>query len=119
MPKPSPTPKPKPKPPAPPEPDPEPEITQAELVRYRRLKARQKLLDADVSELTRSLIDRVKRRASVERGKWIVGVYPQESRQFSKEIVAEAFGEKAMLEVFATIKPTVRETLTLTQAKSE
>lgn len=106
-------PKPKPKPTPKPKPAPEPEIIQEELVKWRRLKARQKLLDNDVAELTRSLIDRVKMRASVEPGRWIPQVGRMESRHFSAEIVEEAFGTEAMREVLATIKPTVRETLSL------
>lgn len=108
-PKPKPGPKPKPKP-APEEP---PEITQAELARFRTLKARQKLLDNDVAELTRSLIDRVKRRATVERGKWLPQVNRQEARHFSLEVVAATIGTEEARAILATITPTVRESLSL------
>ena len=109
-PKPKPTPKPHPKPEAPPE---RHDITQEELIRYRRMSARLKLLENDVSELRRSLIDRVKRRASVEPGKWLPQVSRQESRHFSAEVVEAALGAEAMRAMLAAIKPTVREGLVI------
>lgn len=112
-PKPEPTPRPKPRPEPLPPAQPKPEITQDELVRYRRMSARLKLLENDVSELRRSLIDRVKRRASVEPGKWLPQVSRQESRHFSAEVVEAAVGTEAMRAMLAAIKPTVREGLVI------
>jgi len=89
------------------------EITQAELVRFRRLKARQKLLDADVSELSRSIIDRLRRHASVERGKWVPHHKPQYARHFSLEVVAAAIGPEAARAIYDTIEPTVRWSLSV------
>lgn len=84
-----------------------PPITQAELVAYRRLAARLKLLEADVSERKRDLIARVRARAAVEPGRWLPQVLTRESRHFSAEIVERAFGKDSMLEVYAGIPPTV------------
>jgi hypothetical protein len=86
---------------------------QDELAKWRRMKARQKLLDADVSELTRSLIDRVKRRATVEPGRWLPMVGRQEARHFSLEVVEAAVGVEAARAILAGIEPTVRESLSL------
>jgi hypothetical protein len=83
------------------------------------MKARQKLLDADVSELTRSLIDRVKRRATVEPGKWLPQVSRQEARHFSLEVVEAAVGPVLAKAILLTIEPTVREALSLIPDESD
>jgi len=107
---PKPKPKPKPKPPRPPEPEPEPDgpITQAELVEYRRLRKRLEVLEEDVSDRRQSLVDRLRRGAAVESGRWIPRLHRQEARHFSAEVVEEAFGVEAMREVLAMIRPAVR-----------